>query len=68
MLPAADILRDLSYEGLLHNLLLSQAKEVWLRDAALHCGGFVATPSVNYSQEFPVEVSVRVSRLFDHEL
>ena len=63
MLPAADILRDLSYEGFLHILLLSQVKEDWLRDAALRCSSFMATASVNDSQQFPVEVSVR-----DHEL
>ena len=68
MLPAADILRDLSYEGFLHIVLPSQAKEDWLRDAVLRRSRFIATASVNDSQQLPVEVSVRLSRLFDHEL
>ena len=47
---------------------LSQAKEDWLRDAVLHFSRFMASPSANDSSQFPVEVSVRVSHSFDHEL
>ena len=63
-LPAADIIRYLSYEGILHIVLPSQAKEDWLRDAVLRR----SRTSVNDSSQLPVEVSVRLSRLFDHEI
>ena len=45
----------------------SKASEDRLRDAVPHCGRFMARVSVNDFSQLQVEISARLSQLFDHE-
>ena len=67
-LPAAEILGELINVSFLHTVSPSHVSEEWSPDAVLRRGRTMARARVNGSLQLPVEVSLRLSHLFDHEL